>query len=124
VTTPRTVYLLRIYVSASEHRRGKLLYKLIVQTARALALAGASVFSVEMSFGATHQIRDARSDYGFSDLPVVIEIVDRPEQIAMLLPILDEMMGGGLILVQDVQVVRYRHDQRDDARSAGACDNR
>jgi PII-like signaling protein len=67
VTIPRAVYLLRIYVSASEHRRGKLFYKLIVQITRALSLAGASVFPVEMSFGATHRIRDAQSDWGHDD---------------------------------------------------------
>ena len=104
MTTPREAYLLRIYVSASEHRRGKLLYELIVQTARALALAGASVFSVEMSFGSTHQVRDAQSDYGFSDLPVVIEIVDGIEQIEVLFAELGELLQSTVVTLEPVQV--------------------
>jgi PII-like signaling protein len=104
VTIPHAVYLLRIYVSASEHRRGKLFYKLIVQTARALSLAGASVFPVEMSFGATHQIRDAQSDYGFSDLPVVIEIVDEIERIESLFTELGELIDSILVTIEPVRV--------------------
>ena len=50
--TPEEVHLLRIYVGAAERRDGKLLYESIVRTARGLDLAGASVFPVEMSFGA------------------------------------------------------------------------
>jgi uncharacterized protein len=104
VTTPRAVYLLRIYVSASEHRRGKLLYELIVQTAKALALAGTSVFPVEMSFGATHQIRDAQSDYGFSDLPVVIEIVDKIERIEALFAELGELVDSMVVTIEPARV--------------------
>jgi uncharacterized protein len=102
--TQGAVYLLRVYVSASEHRRGKLLYELIVQTAKALGLAGASVFSVEMSFGATHQIRDSQSDYGFSDLPVVIEIVDETDRIETLVAELGELLDSTLVTVEPIQV--------------------
>ena len=47
------------------------------------------------------------------DLPERIEIVDRPERIAGLLPILEEMVGGGLIVLEEVQVIRYLHDPKD-----------
>jgi uncharacterized protein len=103
VTTSRVVYLLRIYVGASEHRRGKLLYELIVQTAKALTLAGASVFSVEMSYGATHQIHDAQSDYGFSDIPVVIEIVDELERIRALFAELGELLDATSVTIETVR---------------------
>jgi PII-like signaling protein len=98
------VYQLRIYVSASEHHRGKPLYEFIVQTARSLALNGASVFPVEMSFGTAHQIRDAQSDYGFSDLPVVIEIIDETERIEALFAELGERLASILVTVEPVRV--------------------
>jgi len=53
-----------------------------------------------------------------SRLPERIEIVDCPEQITALLPVVDEMVGGGLILVQDVHVVHYRHDHGDASAPA------
>ena len=74
-------YYLHIHVSATKHQRGKPLYELIIQTARSLSMAGASVLSVEMSYGTAHQIHDLNSDYGLLDLPVIIEIVDQAEQI-------------------------------------------
>ncbi|MGZ3488400.1 MAG: DUF190 domain-containing protein, partial [Isosphaeraceae bacterium] len=46
------------------------------------------------------------------DLPERIEIVDQPERIAMLLPALEELVQGGLIVLEDVQVIRYLHDPK------------
>jgi PII-like signaling protein len=43
-------------------------------------------------------------------LPERIEVIDRHERIATVLPVLEEMVGAGLIVVQDVQVIQYRHD--------------
>ena len=48
------------------------------------------------------------------DLPEKIEVVDRPEEIDRLLPVLDQMIGGGLIVVEDVHVVRYLHDPKGE----------
>jgi PII-like signaling protein len=45
-------------------------------------------------------------------LPEKIEVIDRPEEIERLLPVLDQMIGGGLIVVEDVHVVRYLHDPK------------
>ena len=83
--TPGDIYLLRIYVTAVERRGGKLLYELIVRAARSLDLAGASVFPVEMSFGASRHVHDTFSDYGFAELPVVVEIVETRQRIEALL---------------------------------------
>jgi PII-like signaling protein len=44
-----------------------------------------------------------------------VEIVDRPEEIERLLPVLDGMIGGGLIVIEDVHVVRYLHGPKDSA---------
>ena len=44
------------------------------------------------------------------DLPVVIEIVDSEEKVNALLPVLEEMMGGGLVTLEKVKVIHYRHE--------------
>jgi uncharacterized protein len=41
------------------------------------------------------------------DLPMIIEIVDSQEKIDKFLPVLDTMMGSGLITVEKVQVLQY-----------------
>ena len=42
------------------------------------------------------------------DLPIVIEIVDSEEKVNAFLPVLDEMMGGGLVTVERAKVIRHR----------------
>ena len=39
---------------------------------------------------------------------VVIEIVDTPEQIDRVVPILDEMVGEGMLTLERVRIVSYR----------------
>lgn len=106
---PTEARLLRIHVDAHDRWHGRPLYEAIVARARAADVAGASVFPVEMSYGSHRHIHDAASDYGFVDLPVVIEIVDGPERIDALLSALGAMLAGALATVQPVRVVRYEH---------------
>jgi uncharacterized protein len=108
---PSDSRLLRFYVDAHDRRQGRLLYEAIVARARAVGLAGASVFPVEMGYGSHRRIHDAASEYGFIGLPVVIEIVDAPERIDALLTDLGAMIAGVVATVQPVRVVRYAHTE-------------
>ena len=105
--TTGEVGLLRIHVAARERRRGKLLYELIVRTARNLDLAGASVFRVEMSFGARRQVHDALSDYSFTELPVVIEIADTRDRIDALLAKLGDSLESSLLTIESARVFAH-----------------
>ncbi len=61
-----------------------------------------------MGFGASSHLHTAKILQLSTDLPIVIEIVDTQEKIDLLLPDLDEMMGGGLVTLEPIQVIRYR----------------
>jgi PII-like signaling protein len=80
-----------------------------VLKARELHLAGATVFRGPMGFGAASRIHTAKILRLSMDLPMVIEIVDTEEKVNTLLPLLDEMMGGGLVTLEKVKVIHYRH---------------
>jgi PII-like signaling protein len=41
------------------------------------------------------------------DLPIVVEMVDTPEHIERVLPIVDEMVKEGLVTVEKVRVIKY-----------------
>ena len=41
------------------------------------------------------------------DLPMVVEIVDSDEKINEFLPVLDKMVGSGLITMEKVTVLQY-----------------
>ncbi len=98
---------LRIYVGDSDRWHGQALYSAIVKRAHDLGLAGATVLHGVEGYGATSRIHTARILDLAGDLPVVIDLIDRPERIAAFLPVLDEMVSEGLVTLEDVQVVRY-----------------
>jgi len=71
-------------------------------------MAGATVLRGPMGFGKTSHLHTAKILRLSMDLPLIIEIVDSEEKINAFLPILDEMMGGGLVTLEKVKVIDYR----------------
>ena len=65
-----------------------------------------------MGFGKNSLIHRAHLLGLSDDMPERIEVIDRSERIREALPILDAMVGAGLIVVQDVQAIQYRHDAK------------
>ena len=99
---------LTIYVGSRDTWHGKNLAAAIVERCRALGMAGATLTRGIMGFGKNSRIHRAHFLGLSDDLPERIEVVDSPERIDALLPALDEMVGAGLIVVEDVKVIRYR----------------
>jgi uncharacterized protein len=100
--------LLRIFIGESDTWHGKPLYEAIVERVRKEGLAGATVLRGIEGFGKTSRVHTTRILRLSSDLPVLIEIVDTEEQVDRILPILDEMVGEGLLTVETVHVIAYR----------------
>src|ERR671937_1992757 len=71
-------------------------------------LAGATVLRGIEGFGADSRLHTARILRLSEDLPIVIEIVDSAEQIDRILPLLDEMVGEGMVTLERVEVIAYR----------------
>jgi PII-like signaling protein len=101
-----------VYIGSADTWGGRNLAVAIVEKCREMGMAGASVSRGVMGFG-KHSVIHKAHFLGLSDdLPEKVEVVDRPEEIERLLPVIDEMVGGGLIVVEDVHVVRYSHDPK------------
>jgi PII-like signaling protein len=101
-----------VYIGSADTFGGRNLAVAIVEKCREMGMAGASVSRGVMGFG-KHSVIHKAHFLGLSDdLPEKIEVVDQPQEIERLLPVLDEMVGGGLIVVEDVHVVRYSHDPK------------
>jgi len=101
--------LLRIFIGESDRWEGKPLYEAVVLKAREAGLAGATVLRGMEGFGAKSRIHTARILRLSEDLPIIVEIVDSAEKIAAILPELDRMVGEGLITLENVRVIAYRH---------------
>ena len=104
---PREAVLLRIFICEDDRIKGRPLYEAIVLKAREAGLAGATVLRGPMSFGKSSTLHTAKVLRLSEDLPMVIEIVDTQEKIDAFLPLLDPMMGSGLVTLERVQVLQY-----------------
>ena len=111
---PRDAVLLRIFLGESDRYEHRPLYEAIVLKARELHMGGATVLRGPMGFGPSSRLHTAKILRLSEDLPMVVEIVDSQEKIDAFLPVLDAMMGSGLITIEKVTVLQYGH------RAAGA----
>ncbi len=118
---PSEAQLLRIFVGESDKHGHRPLYEVIVEEARKRGMAGATVLRGVMGFGKASRIHTFKILRLSEDLPIVIEIVDKPERIAAFLPDLDEMIRDGLVTLEDIHVVAYRHNGEgiQDGRGLG-----
>ncbi len=107
---PSEACLVRIFVGESDKYESKPLYEVIVNEARRRHLAGATVLRGFLGFGANSRIHTSKLLRLSEDLPVVIEIVDAPDKIKAFLPVLDEMIKEGLVTMEKVKVIAYRHN--------------
>jgi PII-like signaling protein len=105
---PHDATLLRIFIGESDRWKHQPLYEAIVMKAREMQLAGATVLRGPMGFGKTSIVHTAKILRLSMDLPMVIEIVDSEEKIRSFLPLLDEMMKGGMVTLESVKVIDYR----------------
>jgi len=110
VRVPRQAKLLRIFFGEDDKFGGKPLYECIVLKARELHLAGATVLRGPMGFGHSSRVHTAKILRLSEDLPIVVEIVDSQEKIDALLPVLDGMMGSGLVTIEQIEVLQYGPD--------------
>ena len=106
---PEQAVLLRIFIGESDKHQGRALYEQIVLKARELNLAGATVVRGILGFGADSRIHSSKLLELSEDLPVVVEIVDTREKIDTLMPFIDEQVAEGLVTLEEVKVIKYRH---------------
>src|SRR3954463_13245758 len=104
---PQDAMLLRIFIGESDRWKHQPLYEVIVLRARELHLAGATVLRGPMGFGKSSRIHTAKVLRLSMDLPMVIEIVDTEDKIQTFLPVLNEMVKGGLVTLEKVRVIHY-----------------
>lgn len=111
---PHEAVLLRIFIGESDRWEHRPLHEAIVLKARELHLAGATVLRGPMGYGKSSRLHTAKILRLSMDLPIIIEIVDSEEKINDFLPVLDPMMGGGLVTLETVKCLDYRGKNRPE----------
>lgn len=107
---PEDGMLLRVFIGETDKYKGKPLYEQIILQAKQLNLAGGTVLRGLMGYGASSRVHSAKLLRLSEDLPVVVEIVDTEEKLQVLIPFLDETVTDGLVTMEQVKVIKYRHE--------------
>lgn len=102
--TVKKAKLLRLHFGESDQYNGRPLYEAIVNRCKELKIAGATVFRGLEGYGETAEIH--RHHLIKKDQPIVVTIVDTPENLGRLIPEVEEMMDTGMIATSDVDYVR------------------
>jgi uncharacterized protein len=102
--------LLRVFIGESDRFANQPLYQAIIQKIRELGLAGATVLRGTEGYGARSVVHKAALLEMSSDLPIVIEIVDTQDKVDLLLPHLETMVPEGMITLERLKVLLYRHE--------------
>jgi PII-like signaling protein len=106
--------LVRVFIGERDQWHHQPLSLAFIERLRREGFAGATVLHGVAGFGARSVLHTASIVRLSEDLPVVIEVVDTPEHLERLKPILDEMIGEGLVTIEPVHVLRYAPKRQRD----------
>jgi len=101
--------LVRIFIGESDRWRGKPLYDALVESLRTNDIAGVTVYRGISGYGAHRRFHKEKRMSLSSDLPIILSVVDEEAKIRAYLPILEQMVDEGLVVLSDVDVIKYTH---------------
>jgi PII-like signaling protein len=104
--------LMRIYIGENDKWRDKPLHKALIESMRANDIAGVTVYQGILGYGANRRIHKDSALHLSHDRPVMLSVVDKEEKLRAFLPILDQMVQQGLVVLSDVDIIKYTHDYR------------
>jgi PII-like signaling protein len=108
--TESEAHRLRIFINESDRWEGRPLYEVLVREARDHGLAGATAVRGIESFGANNRVRTVKVLRLSEDLPIIVEIVDRPERIASFMSKLETLVAEGMVTLEKVRTIIYRRE--------------
>lgn len=102
--------LMRIYVGESDKWHEKPLYKAVVECLRANDIAGVTVYKGILGYGANRRVHKGSALSLSHDCPIMLSVVDTEEKLRKLTPLLDDMVQQGLVVLSDVDIIKYTHN--------------
>ena len=104
--------VLKVFIGERDRFEGRPLYQALAEKAREVGLAGCTVTRGVLGYGAASRIHTATILALSEDLPLIVEIVDVEEKIQDFLPLVDSMVKEGLVTIEPVKVLIYRHQRQ------------
>ena len=105
--------MMRIYVDEADHWKDKPLYKALVEAMRANDIAGVTVYRGILGYGAHRRIHKDRTLHLSHDCSIMLSAVDTEEKLRSFLPLVDQMVEEGLVVLSDVDIIKYSYRALD-----------
>jgi PII-like signaling protein len=111
-----TAKLMRIFVGENDKWRDKPLHKALIESMRANDIAGVTVYQGILGYGANRRVHKETTLNLSHDRPMMLSVVDTEEKLKAYFPILDSMVQQGLVVLSDVDIVKYSHNYEEEER--------
>ncbi|MGC2299369.1 MAG: DUF190 domain-containing protein [Acidobacteriaceae bacterium] len=101
--------LMRIYIGESDRWKDKPLYQALVEAMRANDLAGVTVYRGILGYGSHRRIHKDKPLHLSRDASIMLSTVDTEDKLLAFLPLVDQMVEEGLVVLSDVDIIKYSH---------------
>lgn len=101
--------MLRIIISEDDKWEGEPLYEAIIKRLIMTDIAGATVYKAIAGYGPHKRYHKKKTLTAHGELPILITVMDTEDKINKVIPILDELVGEGIVVLSDVNVIKYTH---------------
>jgi PII-like signaling protein len=102
--------LMRIYIGENDKWRDKPLYQALVEALRANDIAGVTVYQGILGYGANRRIHQQTTLNLSHDRPIMLSVVETEEKLREFIPVLDDMVKQGLVVLSEVDIIKYTHN--------------
>ncbi len=101
--------LMRIYVGGEDKWKNKPLHQALVEAMRANDIAGVTVYRSVAGYGAHRRSHKHHPLQLSSDQSVMLSVVDTEEKLQAFLPLVEQMVQEGLVVLSDVDIIKYSY---------------
>ncbi len=101
--------MMRVYIGESDRWRDKPLHQALIEAMRANDIAGATVYRGILGYGAHRRVHRDKPMHLSHDSSIMLSVIDSAEKIEAILPLVEQMVEEGLVVLSDVDVIKYAH---------------
>jgi len=101
--------LMRIYIGESDRWQDKPLHEALVTAMRAHDLAGVTVYRGISGYGAHRRVHKEKPFHLSRDQSIMLTVVDTGEKLQAFIPVVDQMVQEGLVVLSEVDIIKYAH---------------
>ena len=101
--------MMRIYIGESDRWRDKPLHQALVEAMRANDVAGVTVYRGILGYGAHRRMHKDKPLHLSHDCSIMLSAIDTEEKLLAFLPMVEQMVQEGLVVLSDVEIIKYSH---------------